>query len=256
VEGPDGPQVAFGVVDGDVETGDAGVTVIKGHPFGPFELSTARFPLSDVRLVAPVLPSKVIGIGRNYADHVREMGHELPPEPALFLKPSTAITGQGDPIPYPAMATELEHEAELAVVVGRLCRDLPVERSLEAVLGYTCANDVTDRWFQRNDQQWTRAKGFDGFCPLGPWISTDLDPSDLAVRCLVNGEVQQDFRTSDMVRGVAELMSYVSSVMTLLPGDVILTGTGAGVSALQRGDTVDVEIEGIGRLSNPVVARG
>ena len=249
-----GGEVAFGVVEG--EGAEAHVTAIKGHPFGPFELSTARFPAAEIRLLAPVLPSKVVAIGKNYAEHAREMGSEPPAEPVVFLKPSTSVIGPGDPIPYPALSNEVHHEAELAVVIGRLCREVPVERASEVVLGYTAANDVTARDLQRSDGQWTRAKGFDGFCPLGPWIVTDLDASDVAIRCSVNGVVRQDARTSDLMRGVPELISYVSAVMTLLPGDVILTGTPAGVGPLEVGDDVSVTIEGIGTLTNPVAGRG
>jgi 2-keto-4-pentenoate hydratase/2-oxohepta-3-ene-1,7-dioic acid hydratase in catechol pathway len=245
---------AFGVVDGD--PGEEQVTVIDGHPFAPFELTELRFPLGDVRLLAPVLPSKVIGIGRNYADHAREMGDAVPDEPVLFLKPSTSVVGPGDPVAYPPLSHLVHHEGELAVVIGRLVRELPVERALEAVLGYTCGNDVTARDLQRTDAQWTRAKGFDSFCPLGPWIETEIDASDLALECRVNGELRQSARTSLLLRGVAELVAYASAVMTLLPGDVILTGTPAGVGPINVGDEVTVEIEGIGSLTNRVVSGG
>jgi 2-keto-4-pentenoate hydratase/2-oxohepta-3-ene-1,7-dioic acid hydratase in catechol pathway len=245
---------AFGVLDGD--PGEEQVTVIDGHPFGAFELTTLRFPLADVRLLSPVLPSKVIGIGRNYADHAREMGNDVPDEPVLFLKPSTSVIGPADPVTYPLLSREVHHEAELAVVVGRLVREVPIERALEAVLGYTCGNDITARDLQRSDAQWTRAKGFDSFCPLGPWIETDVDASDLALTCRVNGELRQSARTSLLLRGVAELLAYASAVMTLLPGDVILTGTPAGVGPIRVGDEVTVEIEGIGALTNRVVSGG
>jgi 2-keto-4-pentenoate hydratase/2-oxohepta-3-ene-1,7-dioic acid hydratase in catechol pathway len=243
---------AFGVVDGS--PGEEQVTVVDGHPFGGVDLTTLRFPLADVRLLAPVLPSKVVGIGRNYADHAKEMGTEVPDEPVVFLKPSTSVVGPGDPIRYPMLTQELHHEAELVVVIGRLVREVPIQRAMEAVLGYTCGNDITARDLQRTDSQWTRAKGFDGFCPLGPWIETDLDPGDISIECHVNGRLRQSARTSDLLHGIAELVSYVSAVMTLLPGDVILTGTPAGVGPLEVGDTVTVDIEGIGELSNRVVA--
>jgi 2-keto-4-pentenoate hydratase/2-oxohepta-3-ene-1,7-dioic acid hydratase in catechol pathway len=243
---------AFGVVDG--APGDEQITVVDGHPFGGVELTTLRFPLADVRLLAPVLPSKVVGIGRNYADHAKEMGNEIPDEPVIFLKPSTSVVGPGDPVRYPMLTRELHHEAELAVVIGRLVREVPIQRAMEAVLGYTCGNDITARDLQRGDAQWTRAKGFDGFCPLGPWIETELDAGDVAVECRVNGRLRQSARTSDLLHGIAELVSYVSAVMTLLPGDVILTGTPAGVGPLEVGDTVTVDIEGIGELPNRVVA--
>ncbi len=240
--------IAFGVVDDDH------VTAIDGHPFAPFELTGARFPLGEVRLLAPVVPSKVLGIGKNYAAHVREMGGPAPADPVLFLKPSTGVVGPGEPIRLPGLSDRVDHEAELAVVIGRLVRELPVERAMEAVLGYTCANDVTARDLQAADGQWTRAKGFDTFCPLGPWIETELDPGDLLVECRVDGELRQSARTSDLLHGVAELVAYVSSVMTLLPGDVLLTGTPAGVGPLVAGQTVEVSIEGVGVLRNPVVA--
>ena len=242
---------AFGLVEG--APGSETVTVLAGHPFGVIERTERTVDLADVRLLAPVLPSKVVGVGRNYAEHVREMGGEIPDEPVLFLKPSTSVIGPGDPIPYPMLSHEVHHEGELAVVIGRLVREVPIQRAFEAVLGYTCGNDVTARDLQRSDAQWTRAKGFDGFCPLGPWIETELDPSDVALTCSVNGELRQSSRTSLLMRGVAELVAFVSAVMTLLPGDVILTGTPAGVGPLHVGDTVSVEVEGIGTLRNPVV---
>ena len=243
-------RIVFGVVEG--EDGDAHVTAIDGHPFGPFELTGARFPLADVRLLAPVVPSKVVAVGKNYAAHVKEMGGEAPENPVLFLKPSTSVVGPDDPIRLPPLSDEVHHEAELAVVVGRLVREVPIERALEAVLGYTCANDVTARDLQRADGQWTRAKGFDTFCPLGPWVVTDLDPGDLLVRCTVDDVVRQEARTSALLHPVAELVSYASAVMTLLPGDVLLTGTPAGVGPIVDGDVVEVTVEGIGTLRNPV----
>ncbi len=247
--------VAFGVVEGDPDNRSATVTTISGHPFGPIAVQGSPMLLADVRLLAPVLPSKVVGVGKNYAAHAAEMGMEVPAEPVLFLKPSTAVIGPREVIAYPEQSGEVHHEAELAVVIGRLCRDVPAARAHEVVLGYTCANDVTARDLQRADGQWVRAKGFDTFCPLGPWVVTDLDPSDLAVECTVTGEVRQRGRTSDMLHGVADLVAYVSSAMTLLPGDVILTGTPSGVGPLQPGEEVSVRIEGIGTLSNRVERR-
>ena len=243
-------QVAFGVVEGDGET----VVAIDGHPFGPFSLSTARFPRAEVRLLAPVLPSKIIGVGKNYADHAREMGTEPPAEPLFFLKPSTAVIGPGDPIVLPPESTEVHYEAELAVVIGRICRRVPVESSAAAILGYTCANDVTARDFQRGDGQWTRAKGFDTFAPLGPWIETEIDPADLQVVCEVDDRRVQEGSTAEMIRSVAELVAAASAVMTLLPGDVLLTGTPAGVGPIVAGTSVNVTIEGLGTLRNPVIA--
>jgi 2-keto-4-pentenoate hydratase/2-oxohepta-3-ene-1,7-dioic acid hydratase in catechol pathway len=240
--------VGFGVHE------DETVAAISPHPFGAFEYTGERVPATDVRLLAPVLPSKVVAIGRNYAEHARELGNEVPPTPVLFLKPSTSVVGPGDPIVRPEGVGRVDYEGELAVVVGKLARRLAPADAIQAALGFTCANDVTARDLQRADGQWTRGKGFDTFCPLGPWIETDLDSSDLALRTLVNGEVRQQARTSQLEHGVAELLSFVSRVMTLLPGDVLLTGTPAGVGPLEPGDQVEVEVEGIGVLANEVVA--
>ncbi len=211
--------------------------------------------LPDVRLLAPILPTKVIGIGKNYADHAAEMGGPAPLAPVMFLKPSTAVIGPVDAIRLPPDSKRVDHEAELAVVMGGVVRDIPRDRALATVLGYTCGNDVTARDQQQADGQWTRGKGHDSFCPLGPWIETALDPADLAVRAEVDGEVRQDSRTSLLLHDVATLISYVSHVMTLLPGDVILTGTPAGVGPMSPGSTVSVTVEGIGTLTNPVTSR-
>ena len=256
--GPDG-TVGFGVVDGvgpdgDVD-GSATITPILGHPYGALEIAGPALPLADVRLLAPVLPSKIVAVGKNYAAHAQEMGGEVPLEPMIFLKPSTAVIGPGDPITLPEQSERVEHEAELAVVIGRLCSEVPIRRVPEVVLGYTCANDVTARDLQATDGQWGRAKGFDTFCPLGPWIETELDPTAVGVRCTVNGDVRQDGTTADLVRGVAELVAWISNVMTLLPGDVILTGTPAGVGPLVDGDSVSVSLSSIGTLTNRVVTR-
>jgi 2-keto-4-pentenoate hydratase/2-oxohepta-3-ene-1,7-dioic acid hydratase in catechol pathway len=250
-------NVAFGVVEGDAQTGDDLVLdIIKGHPFAEFERSGRRVPLDKVRLLPPVLPNKVVAIGRNYAEHAAEMGNEVPEVPVTFFKPSTAVVGPGDPIVHPSFSRELHHEAELAVVIGRMCSQVPRERVADVILGYTCANDVTARDVQRAEDQWARAKGFDSSCPLGPWVVTDVDPADLAVMCTVNGEQRQLGRTSQMVRSVEDLVVHVTEAMTLLPGDVILTGTPAGVGPLTVGDEVAVTIEGIGTLTNKVIKRG
>ena len=231
---------------------DARLRVIDAHPFGEITYTGQELLGSQVRLLAPALPSKIIAVGKNYAEHAKEMGDDVPAEPMIFLKPSTSVIGPGDTIDLPAMSQQIEHEAELAIVIGRLCKEVPRERVNDVVLGYTCANDVTARDLQRTDGQWGRAKGFDTFCPLGPWINTDVDPSDLAISCDVDGDVRQESRTSEMVRGVPELVSWISTVMTLLPGDVILTGTPAGVSPIVAGDEVAVTIQGIGTLVNTV----
>src|SRR5215475_3503273 len=233
------------------------IAEIAGHPFGPgpedVKLTGRSYQLEDVRLLAPVLPSKVVAIGKNYLEHARETGSEPPAEPLIFLKPSTAVIGPGDPIVRPArLSQRVDFEGELAVVFGRLCRDVPAERVPEVIFGYTCANDVTARDLQRSDGQWARAKGFDTFCPLGPWIETDLDAGDVQLTTTVNDEIKQDSRTSLLIHDIPTLVSYVTAVMTMLPGDVLLTGTPAGVGPLVAGDTVSVSIEGIGTLTNRV----
>jgi 2-keto-4-pentenoate hydratase/2-oxohepta-3-ene-1,7-dioic acid hydratase in catechol pathway len=240
-------QVGFGILEGET------IAALSPHPFAAFEYTGERFPTGEVRLLAPVLPTKVVAVGRNYAEHAREMGGEVPDDPVIFLKPSTAVIGPGDPIVHPDWVGRVDYEGELAVIVGKLARRLDEADAIQAVLGFSCANDVTARDLQRADGQWARAKGFDSFCPLGPWIETDLDSSDLALRTLVNGEPRQQARTSQLERGVASLMAFVSRVMTLLPGDVLLTGTPAGVGPLEVGDRVEVEIDGIGVLANQVV---
>lgn len=256
----DDPQ--YGVVTGDVDdlgipADDAAVVALAGDPlYVGIHLTEEQHPLADVRLLAPVIPrSKVVGIGKNYAAHAAEMGGEVPAEPLMFLKPNTSVVGPGDPVFYPRQTSNLHYEGELAVVIGRICRDVAPERVKDVVYGYTIGNDVTARDLQRSDVQFTRAKGFDSFCPLGPWIETELDTSDLRVQTHLNGDLKQDGTTKDMIFDVAALVSYVSSVMTLLPGDVILTGTPEGVGPMNVGDEVDVTVTGIGTLTNKVVSR-
>ncbi|MET7392494.1 fumarylacetoacetate hydrolase family protein [Dactylosporangium sp. NPDC005572] len=248
--------MSFGVVEGEPAAGLTGLTVaeIDGHPFGEIRFTGQRWAVADVRLLSPILPSKVVCVGRNYADHAAELGNDVPKEPLLFLKPSTSIIGPNDAIRLPTQSQQVEHEAELAVVIGVTgARRVDRAGAAAAIFGYTCANDVTARDLQRKDVQFTRAKGFDSFCPIGPWIVTGIDVGDVEVRCEVNEEVRQLGRTKDMVFDVPTLVSYVSHVMTLLPGDVILTGTPAGVGPLAAGDTVEVSIEGIGALTNRVL---
>jgi len=260
-------QVRFGKVEGEAGAPVEALTVaaIAEHPFGTIELTGERWALPDVRLLAPLLPSKIVGIGKNYAEHVAEMGGgEAPAAPLLFLKPPTAVIGPGDAIRLPPQSRQVEHEAELAVVIGPPgARRADRAAAAQAVFGYTVANDVTARDLQRKDVQFTRAKGFDSFCPLGPWIVTGLDVDDLEVRCEVlaegsppgtEAEVRQLGRTKDMVFDPVTLVSYVSHVMTLLPGDVVLTGTPAGVGPLADGDLVTVRVERVGELTNRVVA--
>jgi 2-keto-4-pentenoate hydratase/2-oxohepta-3-ene-1,7-dioic acid hydratase in catechol pathway len=259
-------EVRYGVVDGpgagspSSPDGDGteglAITEISGHPFSPGEevkATGARHELAGVRLLAPVLPSKVVAIGRNYADHAKETGAEPPSEPLIFLKPSTAVIGPGDPIVRPVqLSKRVDFEGELAIVFGRLCRDVPAARVPEVIFGYTCANDVTARDLQASDGQWARAKGFDTFCPLGPWIETDLDPSDVMLRTTVNDEVKQQASTSLLIHDITTMVTYATAVMTMLPGDVLLTGTPAGIGPLVAGDQVSVHIDGIGTLTNPV----
>ena len=246
-----GEDPAYGLVDGAGEK----IAEITGDPlYQRIELTGAVHEVDDVRLLAPVIPrSKVIGIGRNYAEHAREMGGEAPEVPMMFIVPNTAVVGPGDPVVMPPQTGEVGYEGELAVVIGRLCKDVEEEDALSFVLGYTVANDVTARDLQRSDGQWARAKGFDTFCPLGPWIETDLDPAGQRIVTRLDGEVVQDGVTSDMVHGTAALISFASKAFTLLPGDVILTGTPSGVGLVQPGQRVEVEVDGIGVLSNPFV---
>jgi 2-keto-4-pentenoate hydratase/2-oxohepta-3-ene-1,7-dioic acid hydratase in catechol pathway len=287
-----GDEVKFGIVDGGIGSGDSrsGDTVtdntdtgdssaaagngtaqvlgpepaeltiaeIAGHPFGPgagdAKLTGVTYALADVRLLAPVLPSKVVAIGRNYLEHARETGSEPPAEPLIFLKPSTAVVGPGDAIVRPMhLSQRVDYEGELAIVFGRLCRDVPAARVPEVIFGYTCANDVTARDLQSKDGQWARAKGFDTFCPLGPWIETALDPADVRLTTTVNGKIAQDSRTSLMIHDVTTLVTYVTAVMTMLPGDVLLTGTPEGIGPVVDGDSVSVSVEGVGALTNRVI---
>ena len=256
----DDPQ--YGVVAGDIDdlgipSEDSIVVALTGDPmYVGMNLTDEQHKLADVRLLAPVIPrSKVVGIGRNYAAHAAEMGGEVPDEPLMFLKPNTSVVGPGDPIFYPRQSSEVHYEGELAVVIGRICRDVAADRVKDVIYGYTIGNDVTARDLQKSDVQFTRGKGFDSFCPLGPWIETELDTSDLRVTTHLNGDLVQDGSTKDLIFDVATLVSYVSSVMTLLPGDVILTGTPEGVGPMNPGDEVEVAITGIGTLTNKVVAR-
>ena len=246
-----GEDPAYGLVDGAGEK----IAEITGDPlYQRIELTGAVHEVDDVRLLAPVIPrSKVVGIGRNYADHAREMGGEVPTTPLMFLVPNTAVVGPGDPVVMPDQTREVGYEGELAVVIGRLCKDVEPADALAFVLGYTVANDVTARDLQRSDGQWARAKGFDTFCPLGPWIETDLDPSAQRIVTRLDGQVVQDGPTSAMVHDTASLISFASKAFTLLPGDVVLTGTPAGVGLVEAGQRVDVEVDGIGVLSNPFV---
>ena len=242
-----GDEISYGVAEAD------GIVVYRGTPFVAWEPTETVIPFDQAQLLSPVFPTKVVGVGRNYVDHAQELGNAVPDEPVIFIKPATAVIGPGAPIVLPPESAEVHHEAELAVVVGKVSRKVAAEDAAAHIFGYTAANDVTARDLQKKDGQWARAKGFDSFCPLGPAIETELDPAGLRVTCEVNGELRQEGSTYDMVFGVAELFAFVSRVMTLLPGDVILTGTPAGVGPIRGGDRVEVIIERIGTLANPVV---
>jgi len=226
---------------------------LEGNPFGQYRRLEVETPIEDVKILTPVLPGKVICVGRNYVEHAREHGAEVPQIPLLFLKPASCCIGPGEAIVHPPQTQQMEHEAELVVVIGKSGRWIPAEAALDYVLGYTIGNDVTARDLQRQDGQWTRAKSFDTFCPLGPWIDTDFDPSDALITCRVNDELRQMASTREMVFTVSQLIAFASTVMTLQPGDVILTGTPAGVGKLSPGDLIQIEIEGIGTLQNPVI---
>jgi len=241
-----------------VEAGSDGVEIaaeIAEHPFGTPRFTGRRWPLADVRVLAPILPTKIICVGTNYADHATEMGGEPPVNPVLFLKPNTAVIGPNIAIRLPPDSSRVDYEGELAVVVGRPCKDVPAAQAAGVLLGATVANDVTARDHQQADGQWTRGKSHDTFCPLGPWIDTGADVSDLAIRTELDGQVVQDSRTSWLLHGVPALVEWISRVMTLLPGDVILTGTPAGVGPMSDGQRVSVTVQDVGTLTNPVAAR-
>ncbi|MGN7964944.1 fumarylacetoacetate hydrolase family protein [Microbacterium sp. 22179] len=240
--------ILFGIVD------EKDLVVLSGDPlFAGYEPTGDRVPIADAVILAPVIPrSKIVCVGKNYHDHAAEMGGEAPEEPLLFLKPNTAVIGPGDTIVRPAISEQTEYEGELAVVIGKVAKNVSAPDALDYVLGYTIGNDVTARDLQRKDGQWARAKGFDTFCPLGPTINTDFDPSEATIETRVNGEVRQKAPLTDMIHSVEEIIAYASAVFTLLPGDVILTGTPAGVGTFAAGDTVEVEITGLGILRSAV----
>jgi 2-keto-4-pentenoate hydratase/2-oxohepta-3-ene-1,7-dioic acid hydratase in catechol pathway len=227
---------------------------IQGNLFETYKRKEAQTPLKEVNLLPPSQPTKIVCVGRNYIDHAKELGNEVPKMPLIFMKPPSAIIGDGDSIILPPQSGQVEHEAELVVVIGKRGKNIIAEEAGDFIFGYTIGNDVTARDLQRSDELWTRAKGFDTFCSFGPWIDTEFDPSDAVVTCRVNGQMRQMASTRDMVFNVGVLIAYVSSIMTLEPGDLLFTGTPAGVDRLEDGDVVDVEIEGLGKLSNPVTA--
>ena len=244
-----GDRIATGAVD----AGSDAVRVLAGTFFESPVPTGEEIPLDDVRLLAPVLPSKVVCVGKNYAAHAAEFDSDVPEEPLLFLKPSTAVVGPEDPVRLLPISRRIDYEGELAVVVGRLAKHVRSEEAYRYILGYTCANDVTLRDLQKHDDQWARAKGFDGSCPLGPWVETDLDPNEVWLETRLNGDVVQRGHTSDLAFGVATLLEYITEFMTLLPGDVLLTGTPEGVGPLAAGDVVEVEVDGVGVLRNAVI---
>lgn len=246
-----GDDIAYGLAEAE------GVTLYQGSPFVAWEPTETLIPWESLQLLAPVLPSKVVCVGKNYAEHAEEMDSDIPSEPIIFMKPATSVVGPNAPVVYPPISQDVHHEAELAVVMGRVAHNIRAEDASQYVFGYTAGNDVTARDLQRRDGQWTRAKGFDTFCPLGPAIETELDPLErLAVISRVNGEVRQAGFTADMVFGVAEILEFITAVMTLLPGDVVMTGTPSGVGPVEPGDLMEVEVDGIGTLANRVVAPG
>jgi len=243
-----GDRIATGVA----ETGDDTVRVLGGTFFEDPLPTGEELALDELHLLAPVLPSKLVCVGKNYEAHAAEWGQTVPEEPLLFLKPSTAVLGPNDAITLLPISRRIDYEGELVVVIGRLAKDIRAEDAYRVILGYTCGNDVTLRTLQKTDDQWARAKGFDGSAPIGPWIETDLDPNDVVIEARLNGEVRQRASTVDMVFGVATLIEYITSFMTLLPGDMIMTGTPEGVGKLAPGDVVEIEVEGVGTLANAV----
>ena len=242
-----GAEPRFGLVDGPE------LVVLEGHPLvAGYQTTGERIPLKEVKLLAPTIPSKIVCIGKNFADHAAEIGEEVTEEPLIFFKPSSAIVGHGDAIVIPAQSKQVELEAELSLVIGKLAKNVSEEKALDYLWGVTIANDVTARDLQFGDGQWARSKGFDTFCPLGPWVETEFVPDGQVIESRINGEVRQNVAISEMVHKIPFIISYVSKNMTLLPGDIILTGSPAGISVIKAGDIIECEVEGIGILSNPV----
>ena len=242
-----GAEPRYGIVDGPE------LVVLKGHPLvAGYHTTGERIPLKEVKLLAPTIPSKIVCIGKNFADHAAEIGEEVTAEPLIFFKPSSAIVGHGDAIVIPPQSKQVELEAELCLVIGKLAKNVSEEKALEYLWGVTIANDVTARDLQFGDGQWARSKGFDSFCPLGPWVETEFSPDGQVIESRINGEVRQNVAITEMVHNIPSIISYVSKNMSLLPGDIILTGSPAGISVINSGDMIECEIEGIGILSNPV----
>jgi 2-keto-4-pentenoate hydratase/2-oxohepta-3-ene-1,7-dioic acid hydratase in catechol pathway len=247
-----GTEPLFGVLNDQDQ-----ILVLRGDPlYSGIVPTESKVALSDVRLLAPVIPrSKVVCVGKNYADHAAEMGSQVPKEPVIFLKPNTSVIGPNDTIQWPRMSERVDFEGELAIVISRICKEVPAAKFADVIFGYTIANDVTARDLQKVDGQWNRAKGFDTFCPLGPWIETEFKPASQKIITMLNGEVKQSEPLSSMTFKIPQIIEFISSVMTLLPGDVILTGTPAGIGPMPAGAEVIVTIEGIGSLSNKVSPR-
>ena len=247
-----GSDPLYGILEEDNR-----ISIISGDPiYHGIQKTAATVDLTKVRLLAPVIPrSKIVAVGKNYADHAAEMGGVVPEEPIIFLKPNTSVIGPGDTIVWPAIAPTIDYEAELAIVIGRVCKDVPKERVNDVIFGYTMANDVTCREIQRKDGQWMRAKSFDTFCPLGPWIDTEFVPGNQRITTTLNGEIKQDAHLSDMMFKVPDIIHFITQVMTLLPGDVVITGTPAGIGPMPEKATVAVAIEGLGQLTNKVSAK-
>lgn len=243
-----GENIGWGLVDGPE------LVVFRGHPvFQGYETTGERIPLKEVQLLPPILPtSKIDCIGKNYADHAAEMGGEAPPEPLFFLKPLTSVIGPNEKIVLPAISERVDYEGELAIVIGALAKDVTAANATEYIWGYTIANDVTARDIQNKDVQWTRAKSFDTFCPLGPWIETEFEPDGQILETRLDGEIKQQASIDLLIHKVPRIIEHVSQAMTLLPGDVILTGTPAGIGPMEEGQLVEINIEGIGTLTNPV----
>jgi len=242
-----GAEPRYGIVDGPE------LVVLKGHPLvAGYQTTGERIPLKEVKLLAPTIPSKIVCIGKNFADHAAEIGEEVTAEPLIFFKPSSSIIGHGDAIVIPPQSKQVELEAELCLVIGKLAKNVSVDKALEYLWGVTIANDVTARDLQFGDGQWARSKGFDSFCPLGPWVETEFSPDGQVIESRINGEVRQNVAITEMVHNIPSIISYVSKNMSLLPGDIILTGSPAGISVINSGDLIECEIEGIGILSNPV----
>ena len=239
-------DACYGIVEGSI------VNELEGDIFSRYEFTGKKHPLETLKIIAPCQPTKIVALGLNYRSHAEELKMTLPEDPLLFLKPSTAVIGPGEHIIYPSMSHRIDYEAELGVVIGKRAKGVSEDEAEPYILGYTCFNDVTARDLQGKDKQFTRSKGFDTFAPMGPWIETELDPADVKVESYLNGELRQSGTTADLVFSVFKLVSFISTVMTLLPGDVIATGTPAGIGPMQVGDTIEIVVEGIGALENRV----